>query len=136
VLTDDLRLSTHVLHGFIVGNANCCICLDAMFEEKSSIGLDCGHIIHTECLQLATTKGAHACPLCRRPFRINADGTVTAAAPDAVGVARQPHHASPGSGGDVILDLLEEEGSSDDRRHRRADPAGSAVCCGLPCILM
>ena len=134
-MTDDLRLSTHVLHGFIVGNANCCICLDAMFEEKSSIGLDCGHIIHTECLQLATAKGAHACPLCRRPFRIHADGTVTAATPDTA-VAHQPHRAPPGREGDVILDIL-EEGSSDDRRHRRADDsAGSATCCGLRCNVM
>ena len=44
--TYDLQVSSHVLHGFIVGNTNCCICLDAMFEEKSSIGLECGHLIH------------------------------------------------------------------------------------------
>ena len=102
----DLRLSSQVLHGFAVGESNCCICLESMFEKRPCIGLECGHLIHAECLQRAAhaeaTRGVmHSCPLCRRPFSVKEDGTVTAAPEEVPGLA----DSQPRPLGEVVLDI-------------------------------
>jgi hypothetical protein len=92
----DLPLSSRVLIGFALGTSECCICLEAMFEERPSIGLECGHIVHTDCLSQALhSRGSaqltHTCPLCRHPFTIAPDGSIVSVPENVAGVisARQ-----------------------------------------------
>ena len=141
----DLSLSCRVLHGFAAGSSESCICLEAMFEERQSIGLDCGHIIHTECLQQALSSAAgqtSMCPLCRHPFQVNSDGTVTAVRQlpqPAQAAATTTATASRGLRGNepgfVSLDVLDPD-SSDDTRRGGAARADDGKCCGGCCALM
>jgi len=65
----DLSLSTRVLVDFTRGGGECCICLEGIRSGGPSTGLDCGHIIHEQCLQRCLQQpAAPSCPLCRQPI--------------------------------------------------------------------
>jgi len=74
--THSLEVASRMLVGFVVGTQECAICLEPYFDSPS-VGLSCGHVLHTECLRRALgLPPPHTCPLCRRPFGVGADGTI------------------------------------------------------------
>ena len=65
----DLALSRRVLCDFARGGGECCICLEPICASGPSTGLECGHIIHEQCLRRCLETPAPSCPLCREPIR-------------------------------------------------------------------
>lgn len=73
----DLKLSCRSIVNFAHGSDTCCICLEAILAEKIAVGLDCGHMLHSECLGAAVVQSDRpACPLCRQTFEIDAHGVI------------------------------------------------------------
>ena len=129
----DLTLACRVLLGFAAGSSECCICLESMFEERPSIGLDCGHIIHEECLQkaLSSVGQSPTCPLCRTPFQVKRDGTISAVCPPAQAQAAASRTMRANDPGFISLDVLDLDSSDDVRRGAAADGGKCCGCCAL-----
>jgi hypothetical protein len=43
----------------------CCVCLDDFYTEESVKKLNCGHVLHVNCLAMFVASSQGKCPLCR-----------------------------------------------------------------------
>jgi len=87
----------------------CAICIDLIQDSDQIRELHCGHVYHSDCLNLWVERGHHECPLCKYDILELQKQAMKAHGVEDTGWAERHHQGSPHTAGDAAPTVTTDE---------------------------